>query len=105
MELTHLPQHDDGASGDPHRDFAIAAITRHIAEHPLAADTLEGIHMWWVGAADAGEHGHAPSSETTLAALEELARRGLLEVLRVGSRLVWRHPGTAQLNDHQEQSK
>ena len=77
-------------------DFALAAISRHIAEHPRAADTLEGIHFGWISWDDASAALQLTATQT---ALQELAQRGVLEVHRVGNRLVWRsHSSTDALD-------
>lgn len=78
-------------------DFAITSINLHLAEHPNAADTAEGIDQWWIHwDASAGAPAACPSgADVTLAALEFLAAAGKLEALRVGSRLVWRSPRCA----------
>lgn len=43
------------------------AILRYLQTHPHAADSVEGIALWWVG-----RGGSAPSAETVLGALEAL---------------------------------
>ncbi|KAB8042697.1 hypothetical protein [Janthinobacterium aquaticum] len=81
-------------------DFALAAISRHIAEHPQAADTLEGIYLGWISWDDAAGDASAPLQlAATQTALQELAQRGVLEVRRVGSGQVWRsHRSTGALD-------
>lgn len=60
-------------------------IRAYLAARPQAADTLEGIHCWWID-----WQGREESPEVTLAALEKLAAGGELEQLRLGSRTLWR---------------
>ena len=78
-------------------DFATASIRRHLAEHPNAADTAEGIDQWWVDwtTCPGVPATCRPGAEATLAALELLVAADQLEVLQVGSRLVWRSPRCA----------
>jgi hypothetical protein len=66
---------------------AADCIARYLREHPAAADTVEGVHLVWVGAEVPGA-----SFETTLAALEWLVGAGLVACVPVGSRLLWRAP-------------
>ncbi len=49
-------------------------ITSYVASHPSAADTLEGVHAWWVGARVPG----ATRAEVE-AACERLVASGVIE--------------------------
>lgn len=66
-------------------DFAITAIRHFLDARPDSADTLEGIHRWWI---------HWPSEEEsalcTLTALERLEAAGVVEQFRAGSNILWR---------------
>ena len=68
----------------------VQQIRAYLAARPQAADTLEGIHHWWINWAGGEE-----SPEVTLAALERLAVGGELEARTVGRRTVWRRAVTA----------
>lgn len=69
---------------------AAQQIRTYLAARPQAADTLEGIHRWWIDWQDREE-----SPEVTLAALERLAAGGELEARTVGPRTIWRRALTA----------
>jgi len=60
-------------------------IQRYIASRPQAADTLEGIHLWWIDWPQSPE-----ALSVTLAALEHLAAAGVMERVRIGERELWR---------------
>ncbi|QNM95351.1 hypothetical protein [Chitinimonas koreensis] len=62
-----------------------AAILRYLTIRPQAADTLEGIHRWWIDWA-AGEE----SPELTERALDALVGRGQLECVEIAGRRIWR---------------
>ncbi|MDN7183245.1 hypothetical protein M0D69_35580 [Caballeronia sp. SEWSISQ10-4 2] len=65
-------------------------ITRYLRENPTAADTVEGVHIVWVG------HDLAhPSLDITQAALELLFDEGLVACVPIGNRLLWRAVRTA----------
>ncbi|MEK6346514.1 MAG: hypothetical protein V4764_03480 [Burkholderia sp.] len=66
-------------------ELIAAHIQRYLCEHPASADTAEGVHQWWLG----GEALDAPL-DATQAALERLARRGVLEAVKLGGRTLWR---------------
>lgn len=57
-------------------------IAAYVEQHPLAADSVEGIHLWWLDSLF--------PLETTQAALELLEEEGLLERLPSGRVTVWR---------------
>lgn len=64
------------------------AIREYLRERPDSADTLEGIHRWWIRWPDRPE-----SPALTEIALERLEAEGLLERFRVGDNVVWRRRG------------
>ncbi|MFD0726567.1 hypothetical protein [Lysobacter brunescens] len=66
-------------------EFAKDAIRRFLERRPEAADTLEGIHHWWID-----WPGHAESQVVTEVALEQLHAEGLIEPLRIGNNVLWR---------------
>jgi hypothetical protein len=72
--------------------FARNEIAHYVDARPDSADTLEGIHQWWIQ-----WPGNAESMAVTLAALEQLERDGLMQGVRVGNRAIWRkrRPDTA----------
>ncbi len=66
-------------------NFVMSAIRHFIAQHPESADTLEGIHQWWINWHDMEE-----SPIITAAALQRLEEQGFLEQKKIGSRALWR---------------
>lgn len=65
---------------------AIAArIQRYLCDQPNSADTVEGVHGWWLGGLE-----RDASLDMTEAALALLARRGVVEAVSIGRRRVWR---------------
>jgi len=68
--------------------FAMNAIILHLRQHPQSADTLEGIHLWWIAWPDIQE-----SIMVTAEALQRLQEARLIEVRIVGERELWRLPG------------
>jgi hypothetical protein len=66
------------------------AIREYLRERPDSADTLEGIHRWWIRWPDRPE-----SPALTEIALERLEADGLLERFRVGDNVVWRRRGAS----------
>ncbi|KAF0815282.1 hypothetical protein IGB42_00363 [Andreprevotia sp. IGB-42] len=62
-----------------------ALIQRYIASRPDAADTIEGIHLWWI---DWPQSPEQPA--VTLAALEQLEAADLMERVQIGGRELWR---------------
>lgn len=66
-------------------EYAISAIRRFLGERPDSADTLEGIHSWWIR-----WPGLEESSLVTLTALERLEALGEVEQLKLGSSVIWR---------------
>lgn len=65
--------------------FVETAIRDFLAARPDAADTLEGIHRWWIQWPDLPE-----SPVITEIALERLQAQGEVEFFRVGNNVVWR---------------
>ena len=64
---------------------AANAIEHYLTTRPAAADTLEGIHSYWI------DWPGVPEPLTvTEAALMQLQRAGFVESKMVGNRLVWR---------------
>ncbi|MDD5390200.1 MAG: hypothetical protein PHD37_12690 [Gallionellaceae bacterium] len=66
-------------------------VLAYLEARPASADTLEGIHRWWIRWPGLEE----PMSITEIA-LNRLQARGLLEQCRVGSRILWRKPGAGR---------
>lgn len=69
--------------------FAENAIRAHLATRPDSADTLEGIHRWWIQ-----WPGLAESPVVTQIALERLAAAGEIEFFKIGNSILWRRPHT-----------
>ena len=65
--------------------FAENAIRAYLADRPDSADTLEGVHRWWIR-----WPGLAESPVVTQIALERLATTGEVESLDVGNHILWR---------------
>lgn len=66
-------------------DYAEAAIRAFLAERPDSADTLEGIHRWWIR-----WPGLAESQVVTQVALERLENTAEVERFKIGNSIVWR---------------
>lgn len=66
-------------------EYAKNAIQQFLADRPESADTLEGIHNWWIRWPELPEH-----ISVTLAALEQLEALGIMEATVVGQRTIWR---------------
>ncbi|AJK50083.1 hypothetical protein [Burkholderia plantarii] len=64
-----------------------AQIAQYLQMNPAAADTVEGIHHFWVGAQTAQQ-----SLELTQAALDYLLARGEVARVPIGNRMLWRAP-------------
>jgi hypothetical protein len=62
-----------------------AHIARYLVRNPAAADTVEGVHAFWIGAQCAQE-----SLDVTQAALEYLLEQGAIMNVPVGNRMLWR---------------
>ncbi|MFB9992093.1 hypothetical protein ACFFLM_08990, partial [Deinococcus oregonensis] len=65
--------------------FASNEIINHVNANPESADTVQGIHQWWIQWPNA-----AALPTVTRAALEQLELEGFLQRLVVGGREVWR---------------
>jgi len=65
--------------------FAENAIRDYLRERPDSADTLEGIHRWWIRWPTMPE-----SQVLTEIALERLEVAGEVERFRIGDSVVWR---------------
>ena len=61
------------------------AIRRYLSDHPMAADTLEGIHGYWIDWDDIPE-----PITVTEAALEQLEKAAFVERFKAGNRDLWR---------------
>ncbi len=71
--------------------FAADAIEIYLNAHPDSADTIEGIHQWWILWPD-----HAPLMVVTAAALAQLEQANRIERRRIGNLEIWRLPRPAQ---------
>ncbi len=82
-----MSHRDDTPAEDLVR-FAANEILAYLQARPAAADTLEGIHRWWI---------RWPGPEESLAvseaALKRLEASGEMRQAQVGSRLLWRKSG------------
>lgn len=67
--------------------FAMNAIILHLNKNPLSADTLEGIHLWWIPWPDTEE-----SIFITAEALNRLQEAKLVETRIIAEREIWRRP-------------
>jgi hypothetical protein len=65
--------------------FAQNEITAFLSQRPESADTLEGIHRWWIR-----WPGLPESPVITEMALERLENLGIVERLLVGNSVIWR---------------
>lgn len=65
--------------------FAEDAIRAYLSARPQSADTLEGIHRWWIRWPEGPE-----SQVLTEIALERLEAAGEMERFRIGDSVVWR---------------
>lgn len=65
--------------------FVKNEILSYINIHPDSADTLEGVHQWWIQWPDIPE-----SIVVTAAALAQLEAEHLMERRRFSSQEVWR---------------
>ncbi len=71
---------------DKHIEYAINAIQSFLAARPDSADTIEGIHNWWI------DWGELPESiAITEQALQQLKEHGLMRSVVIGNREIWRH--------------
>lgn len=65
--------------------FAANAIREYLRQRPESADTLEGVHLWWIRWPEMQE-----SPVVTETALERLEALGEVERVRIGGRMLWR---------------
>lgn len=71
--------------GDRFVDFAKDQIIIHITKEPNAADTVEGIHYYWI------DWGGLPESIfITQASLNCLKDHGVMESFKLGNNILWR---------------
>ncbi|KYG61241.1 hypothetical protein AZI85_09885 [Bdellovibrio bacteriovorus] len=71
--------------GDRFVDFAKDQIIIHITKEPNAADTVEGIHYYWI------DWGGLPESIViTQASLNCLKDHGVMESFKLGNNILWR---------------
>jgi hypothetical protein len=71
--------------------YAVDAIVSYLQSHPDSADTIYGVHEWWIG-----WPGPPEPIIVTAAALEHLERAHLVERRRIGNTDIWRRPRPAQ---------
>ena len=69
-------------------DEVAEAIQRYLAEHPHAADTVEGIAEWWLM-----RHQVRVTVATVERALRRLAEKGALEIVGEGEHRRYRLKG------------
>ncbi|WP_123067697.1 hypothetical protein [Massilia aurea] len=72
-------------------DVAERAILSYLEQHPAGADTIEGVHHWWMSGAQHPEH-----IGVTECALARLRDAGRVEAVRLGDRIIWRLGRQAQ---------
>lgn len=70
--------------------YAEQAIREFLERRPDSADTLEGIHRWWID-----WPGLPESLVVTEVALERLQASGEIESFRIGNSVVWRRRRSA----------
>ena len=66
-------------------EHVAAHIARYLERYPAAADTVEGVHAFWIGAQCAQQ-----SIDVTQAALEYLLEHGAIANVPIGNRVLWR---------------
>lgn len=64
-----------------------ALIAQYLQRRPAAADTVEGVHYFWVGA-----QGEELPLDIAQAALDLLLARGEVARVPIGNRVLWRAP-------------
>jgi hypothetical protein len=64
-----------------------ASILAYLEQRPASADTLDGIHRWWI---DWG--GRMESTEVTLRSLQLLEQQRHIESVAIGNKVLWRRP-------------
>ncbi|MFV8259132.1 hypothetical protein ACNQKP_15095 [Bdellovibrio bacteriovorus] len=65
--------------------FPMSEITRMVQINPNAADTLEGVHLYWIRWQDYPE-----AIQVTELALSCLESQGVMEQFHVANRVLWR---------------
>ena len=65
--------------------FAENAIRDYLAKRPDSADTIEGVHRWWIRWPDLAE-----SPVVTQVALERITASGEIESVSIGNQIIWR---------------
>ena len=65
--------------------FVETAIREFLDKHPNSADTLEGIHRWWIR-----WPGPAELPVITQIALKHLESAGEVESFKIGNNILWR---------------
>ena len=63
----------------------VAAIQRYLEARPASADTLEGIHHYWIRS-----RGEEETMDVTQAALDYLEVAGIIESGMANGRRIWR---------------
>ncbi|KYG65285.1 hypothetical protein AZI87_12070 [Bdellovibrio bacteriovorus] len=71
--------------GDRFVDFAKDQIINHINKIPHDADTVEGIHYYWIDWGGLPEH-----ISITQASLNCLKDHGVMEPFKAGNNILWR---------------
>jgi aryl-phospho-beta-D-glucosidase BglC (GH1 family) len=71
--------------------FAVDAIMSYLQSYPDSADTIHGVHEWWIGWPGTPEH-----IAVTATALAKLEQAHLIERRRIGNTEIWRRPRPAQ---------
>lgn len=66
-------------------EYIKTSIQKLLVERPESADTLDGIHRWWIQWPEVPE-----SIDITRVALEQLELEGIVEALTIGGRQIWR---------------
>lgn len=65
--------------------FAANEILRYLVARPDSADTIEGIHQWWIC-----WPGLPESMSVTAAALQQLEKNAMMQRIHIGNREIWR---------------
>ncbi len=70
-------------------NFALRAIQSRLTQSPNSADTVQGIHNYWIDWSEP-----VPPVLVTQQALEVLEKNALVEQILAGERVIWRksHP-------------
>ncbi|MGE9744228.1 hypothetical protein [Bdellovibrio bacteriovorus] len=65
--------------------FPMSEITQTLQRNPQAADTLEGVHMYWIR-----WEGQPESIQITEVALQCLESQGVVERIKLVNHVLWR---------------